>query len=106
MSELNVKELREKNKMTQAALAKIMGVSTQTVKNWEAGKKIPSTALMKLQDVFNLNVGNGDTIANNVNGDNVQNGGIVIKALISQLEVKDKQIERLMSIIEKFNQIK
>ena len=101
MSEINVKELREKSGMTQAALAKAMGVSVQTIKNWESGKKIPSTAMMKLQDVFRLNVGDGSTIANNVNGDNVQNGGIVIEALIKQLEVKDRQIEKLMSIIEK-----
>lgn len=101
MNNINVKELREQNGMTQAALAQLMGVSTQTIKNWEAGKKIPSTALMKLQDVFHLNVGNADTFANNVNGNNVQNGGVVIDALIKQLEIKDKQIERLISIIER-----
>lgn len=101
MNNINVKELREQSGMTQAALAQIMGVSTQTIKNWESGKKIPSTALMKLQDVFHLNIGNGDTFANNVNGNNVQNGGIVIEALIKQLEIKDRQIEKLISIIEK-----
>lgn len=101
MNSINVKELREKNGMTQAALAQVMGVSTQTIKNWESGKKISSTALMKLQEVFHLNTGDNNTVANNVNGNNIQNGGIVIEALIRQLEIKDKQIERLMGIIEK-----
>lgn len=103
MNEINLKELREKNGFTQQALAQIMGVSVQTIKNWEAGKKIPSTSLMKLQDVFHLNTGDGNTIANNVNGDNVQNGGEVIKVLSRQLEEKDRQIDRLLTIIEKMN---
>lgn len=111
MSDINVRELREKFGLTQAKLASIMGVSTQTIKNWESGKTIPSTAMIKLQDVFNLrSFGEGNTVANNINGDNQQNSGVVINALIRQLDEKDlqvaksqQQIDRLLTIIENLN---
>lgn len=97
MNEIKVKELREGKGMTQAQLAQMMGVSIQTVKNWEAGKTIPSTARMKLQDIF---CGDCSNVANNVTGDNIQNSGKVIDVLSHQLDEKDRQIGRLLSIIE------
>lgn len=97
MSEIKVKEMREEKGMTQAQLAQIMGVSTQTIKNWESGKTIPSTAAMKLQEIF---CGDGGNVANNVNGPNSQNSGKVIDVLAHQLDEKDKQIGKLLTIIE------
>jgi len=98
---IDVKKIREEKSLTQAQLAKIMGVSVQTIKNWEAGKKIPSTAMMKLSDLFNVSGDNN--IAANINGNNQQNSGAVIDALTHQLDEKDRQIDRLLGIIEKMN---
>ena len=101
MNSINVKELREKKGCTQAELAHIMGVAVQTIKNWESGKTIPSTALMRLKSVFNLDENdsqNNEFINTNSNS---KNESIMIEALIKQLEIKDKQIERLINIIEK-----
>lgn len=43
MSELDIKDLRQKLGVTQKELAKMVGVSENTVQNWEYGRKIPST---------------------------------------------------------------
>lgn len=103
MSELNLRELRQGKGMTLNELATIMGVSIQTIRNWESGKKIPSTAMAKLRQVFNLEGGDGSNVASNINGDINQNSGLVIEALIKQLEIKDNQIDKLLRIIEKLN---
>lgn len=38
----NVKRLREENQYTQAELGKIVGVSQQTIGDYEKGKKLPT----------------------------------------------------------------
>lgn len=43
MGELNIKDLRQKLGITQKELAKMVGVSENTVQNWEYGRKIPNT---------------------------------------------------------------
>lgn len=97
--------------ITQTELASIMGVSPQTIKNWEAGGTIPAPAKAKLKEVSTQRIsGEGNTVANNINGDNLQNSGAVINALIHQLDEKDRQvaksqeqIDRLLTIIENLN---
>ncbi|MDO5132816.1 MAG: helix-turn-helix domain-containing protein [Eubacteriales bacterium] len=42
-----IKELREKNKMTQRALADKLGVSDKTVSKWETGKGYPDITLLE-----------------------------------------------------------
>ena len=42
----------------------------------------------------------GGNVANNVNGPNSQNSGKVIDVLAHQLDEKDKQIGKLLTIIE------
>lgn len=41
-----IKDLREKNNLTQAALAKKLNVTRSSVNAWEMGISIPSTALI------------------------------------------------------------
>lgn len=41
-----IKNLREKNHMTQSALAKKLNVTRSTVNAWEMGISVPSTALL------------------------------------------------------------
>ena len=45
-------------------------------------------------------IGDNNITANNVNGNNEQNGGKVIDVLAAQLDEKDKQINKLLNIIE------
>lgn len=50
-----IKELRIENKMSQAELAKKLGVSSGNVGDWESGRSKPTTnALIALKDCFNV----------------------------------------------------
>ena len=43
MTGINLKEKRKQLGLYQSELAEILGVSSNTINNYEAGKKIPST---------------------------------------------------------------
>ncbi len=43
MTDLELKELRKKLGLTQAEMAKLVGVDVKTIQNWEYGKPIPRT---------------------------------------------------------------
>ena len=52
-----IKELREKNKMTQLEFADKLGVSDKTVSKWETGKGYPDITLLEpIADVFSISV--------------------------------------------------
>lgn len=54
---MNLKELRKKARLTQAELAKLIGVNQNTYSYWENGKtKIDNATLAKLADYFNVTV--------------------------------------------------
>ena len=63
-----IKELREKNKMTQVQLAEKLGVSDKTVSKWETGKGYPDITLLEpIAKVFRISVTeliSGSTIHN------------------------------------------
>lgn len=63
-----IKELREKNKMTQAELASILNVSDKTISKWETGRGYPDISLLEpLAKTFNISVNellSGDAIDN------------------------------------------
>ena len=63
-----IKELREKNKMTQFQLAEKLGVSDKTVSKWETGKGYPDITLLEpIAKVFRISVTeliSGSTIHN------------------------------------------
>lgn len=63
-----IKELREKNKMTQLQLAEILGVSDKTVSKWETGKGYPDITLLEpIADAFSVSVTeliSGNTVYN------------------------------------------
>ena len=63
-----IKELREKNKMTQLQLADILGVSDKTVSKWETGKGYPDITLLEpIADSFSISVTeliSGNTVYN------------------------------------------
>ncbi len=57
MFQIKLKELRELNHISQAKLAKIIGVSQSTVAMWEVGKSRPEyETLMKLADFFDVSI--------------------------------------------------
>lgn len=47
----DIKKLRENKGLTQQELAEKCGVTVRTVQNWEAGKKIPESAVRLLQGI-------------------------------------------------------
>ena len=50
-----IKHLREQNKLTQAALAKKLGITRSSVNAWELGISIPSTQyIVELALLFNV----------------------------------------------------
>lgn len=51
MNDLDIKKIRENLDLTQAELAKKLGVSTQTVSNWERTGNIPAPMRAKLQQL-------------------------------------------------------
>ena len=52
-----LKYLRKENKLTQAEIAKFLGISTRTYQDYEAGKFKPTHEnLMKLAGLFNVTV--------------------------------------------------
>ena len=63
-----IKELREKNKMTQLQLAEKLGVSDKSISKWETGKGYPDITLLEpIADAFRISVTeliSGNTIHN------------------------------------------
>ena len=63
-----IKELREKNKMTQCQLAEALGVSDKAVSKWETGKGYPDITLLEpISKIFHVSITelfSGDTIRN------------------------------------------
>ena len=63
-----IKELREKNKMTQIQLAEKLGVSDKTVSKWETAKGYPDITLLEpIAEVFGISITeliSGTTIRN------------------------------------------
>jgi Predicted transcriptional regulators len=50
-----IKELREKNKMTQLQLAEKLGVSDKSVSKWETSRGLPDITLLEpIADAFSI----------------------------------------------------
>ncbi len=63
-----IKELREKNKITQSRLAETLGVSDKAISKWETGKGYPDITLLEpIADVFHISITeliSGSTVSN------------------------------------------
>ena len=63
-----IKELREKNKITQSQLADILGVSDKAISKWETGKGYPDITLLEpIAQAFHVSVTeliSGTTVSN------------------------------------------
>ena len=77
-----IKELREKNQMTQAELAEKLSVSDKTISKWETGKGYPDVSLLEpLARVF------GVSITELISGNAVNNVNISANMLRSKFYV-------------------
>lgn len=54
---IDVKRVRELTGLSQQRFADLLGVSRQTVNNWENGSKIPETKMLKLEEIEQRLVG-------------------------------------------------
>lgn len=55
MFSIRLKELRQKNNLSQKEFASILKVSTGTVGNWEVGQREPNfDMLIKISDIFHV----------------------------------------------------
>ena len=109
-----VKEIRQKLGLTQKSLAEMLGVSENTVQNWEYGKPIPQTKHQKLRELATLRphqYAGGEQLnmhGDNINGNNVTVNGADVEKMIGILASKEEslhksqeQIDRLISMLEK-----
>lgn len=51
----DIKEIREKIKMSQSVFAKILNVNSSSVKQWEQGKRNPSGSTKVLLELLKMN---------------------------------------------------
>ena len=122
MNGIDVKEMRDKFGMSQESFAKIIGVASRTIQNWESGGTIPQTKQAILREISlnpqiyfggeqqNINGTNQQTTTNNHTTNNYgecEDSAVIVK-LIDELAEQRKmsaksqeQIDRLLAIIEK-----
>ena len=111
-----IKSLKAKGFIyNEADLCQKTGIPQSYLSDMKAGRRPVSEEMLQriektYPDFFGTASGDNSTIANNINGNNLQNSGAVINALIHQLDEKDRQvaksqeqIDRLLTIIENLN---
>jgi len=77
-----IKELREKNKMTQLQLAEKLGVSDKSVSKWENSRGLPDITLLEpIADAF------GISVAELISGHTVRNANVSANMLRSKFYV-------------------
>ena len=77
-----IKELREKNKMTQLQLAEKLGVSDKTISKWETAKGYPDITLLEpIAEAFRISV------TELISGNAVQNANVSANMLRSKFYV-------------------
>ena len=104
---MKLKELREKNHLSQQDLAEILKVSPSTVSNWESGKRQPDIQMIvEIANYFSVSVDDvlGRNIPNRIrktNEDNHMLESYDIKDVIDSLqEVDSAYLPALAEIIE------
>ena len=101
MEKEQIRLIREDMGMSQEAFAKYLGVSTNTVRNWETGRStVPQTRLPALEALearrapsISQSNNKGTTIGTQTSGTGA------LRLLQAQLKEKDGQIEKLHAMI-------
>ena len=95
MFSIRLKELREKNNLSQQAFAIKMNISQSTIGMWESGKREPNfSTIQKLADYFNVSV---DYLLGRTEEITATN------ETISELNIKEEEI---LEIFRKLNEEK
>ena len=91
---MKLRELREKENYTQVALAEKLGVTSQTILNWENGIYEPNISqLCKLADIFNVSI---DYLVER------KEKGSIVNECITELD-KIKKVDFISWVKEKLN---
>lgn len=93
MNDLDIKKIRKSLGLTQAEMARRIGVDTKTVQNWEYGKTIPISkhGIIRSLMVEPQTYYGGEVDQSNVNGDNIQGNHVTVNKYVEEL------MERLKS---------
>jgi len=105
MDNQKIKEIRKNLGISQEKLAEMVGVSLSTIQNYENGSIIPKSRIPIFHNI-EKQIEIGEISQKNVNGHNINNIGndkLAIARLHKIIEEKDKQINMLLEIINKFN---
>lgn len=117
MNDLDIKKIRKSLGLTQAEMAKKIGVDTKTVQNWEYGKTIPVSkhGIIRSLMIEPQTYYGGEIDQSNVNGDNINGHTVTVNKyvdeLMERLKSRDEalskaqeQIDRLLAIIDNLTQ--
>lgn len=90
----NIKLLREQKKMSQADLAKRLGITRSSVNAWEQGISVPSTQyIIELSDLFNVSTDFllGVKSSSSISLENLTDeDAIVVHRIVEHLRSKNK----------------
>lgn len=113
MNDLDIKEIRRTLNITQKELAERVGVSVNTIQNWESGGTIPKSKHKILgallpnqhmvfggQHVQNGDAVNGDKIVEQIR-DEVKEEKVSIKNMECNFEQLMRTIDRMQNTIDK-----
>lgn len=78
MNELEIKDVRKKMGVSQERFAKVLGVTSRTIQNWESGGSIPNSKKEKIHEIIDQAQMYFGGEQNNVNGDNITGGNVTI----------------------------
>ena len=85
-----IKELREKNKMTQLQLAEKLGVSDKTISKWETGKGYPDITLLEpIAKAFRISV------TELISGNTIRNANVSARHMIFINRIEDEYYVRI-----------
>ena len=93
MSTINIKELRKKVGVSQEKFAEMLGVHLRTVQNWEKGGVIPDSKYTILRKIETEDINSPEMLKNTLQTPSID-------SLMELLREKDRQIDRLMTMLE------
>lgn len=78
MNELEIKDVRKKMGISQERFAKVLGVTSRTIQNWESGGSIPNSKKEKIHEIIDQAQIYFGGEQNNINGDNITGENVTI----------------------------
>ena len=91
----NIKYLRKQKGYSQETLANQLNVVRQTISKWETGQSVPDADMLEnIANIFEVSVGEllGNTILENENTENENNGVSQNEEIVKQLVILNEQL--------------